>query len=90
LVAMHGSMHGFSIVSKISTVGNRQPLCIAPRMPRKIITVDKEANLGLVRAKRDRRESLSALIKRARWRAGKKRCGDLLGRVGRSEGGSQS
>jgi len=51
-------------------------------MPRKIITVDKEANLGLVRAKRDRRESLSALIKRARWRAGKKRCGDLLGRVG--------
>jgi predicted CopG family antitoxin len=50
-------------------------------MPRKIISVDKEAKLRLVRAKRDRRESLSALIKRARMSAGKMRCGDLLARA---------
>lgn len=50
-------------------------------MATKTLSVDEEAYLRLVRAKRDRRESFSAVIKRARWDHGKRRCGDLLARA---------
>jgi predicted CopG family antitoxin len=50
-------------------------------MATKTLSVDEEAYLRLVRAKRDRRESFSTVIKRARWDQGKKRCGDLLARA---------
>ena len=50
-------------------------------MATKTLSVDEEAYLKLVRAKQDRRESFSAVIKRARWDRGKKRCGDLLARA---------
>ena len=50
-------------------------------MATKTLSVDEEAYLRLVRAKRDRRESFSNVIKRARWDRGKKRCGDLLARA---------
>jgi predicted CopG family antitoxin len=50
-------------------------------MATKTFSVDEEAYLRLVRAKRDRRESFSTVIKRARWDQGKKRCGDLLARA---------
>lgn len=50
-------------------------------MATKTLSVDEEAYLRLVRAKQDRRESFSAVIKRARWDRGKKRCGDLLARA---------
>lgn len=53
-------------------------LCIDLCMATKTLSVDEEAYLHLVRAKGDRRESFSAVIKRARWDQGKKRCGDLL------------
>ena len=56
----------------------RQDLCIDLRMGTKTLSVDEEAYLHLVRAKGDRRESFSAVIKRAHWDQGKKRCGDLL------------
>lgn len=50
-------------------------------MATKTLSVDEEAYLQLVRAKQDRRESFSSVIKRARWDRGKKRCGDLLARA---------
>lgn len=50
-------------------------------MATKTLSVDEEAYLRLVRAKQDRQESFSAVIKRARWDRGKKRCGDLLARA---------
>ena len=50
-------------------------------MATKTLSVDEDAYLRLVRAKQDRRESFSAVIKRARWDRGKKRCGDLLARA---------
>jgi predicted CopG family antitoxin len=56
-------------------------LCIDLCMATKTLSVDEEAYLRLVRAKQDRRESFSAVIKRARWDRGKKRCGDLLARA---------
>jgi predicted CopG family antitoxin len=55
--------------------------CIHLCMATKTLSVDEEAYLRLVRAKQDRRESFSAVIKRARWDRGKKRCGDLLARA---------
>ncbi len=50
-------------------------------MATKTLSVDEEAYLRLVRAKRGRRESFSRVIKRARWDQGKKTCGDLLARA---------
>ena len=50
-------------------------------MASKTLSVDEEAYLRLVRAKRDRRESFSTVIKRARWDNDKKRCGGLLARA---------
>ena len=50
-------------------------------MATKTLSVDEEAYLRLMAAKRDRRESFSAVIKRAHWDAGAKRCGDLLARA---------
>ena len=50
-------------------------------MATKTLSVDEEAYLRLVAAKRDRRDSFSAVIKRARWETGAKRCGDLLARA---------
>ena len=50
-------------------------------MATKTLSVDEDAYLRLVRAKQDRRESFSAVIKRARWDRGKKRCRDLLARA---------
>lgn len=47
----------------------------------KTLSVDEEAYLCLVRAKQDRRESFSAVIKRARWDNNRKRCGELLSRA---------
>ena len=56
-------------------------LCIDLCVSTKTLSVDEEAYLRLVRAKQDRRESFSAVIKRAHWDRGKKRCGDLLARA---------
>lgn len=56
-------------------------LCIDLYMSSKTLSVDEEAYLRLVRAKRDRRESFSTVIKRARWDNNRKRCGDLLARA---------
>jgi len=50
-------------------------------MATKTLSVDEDAYQRLVRAKQDRRESFSAVIKRARWDLGKKRCGGLLARA---------
>ena len=62
-------------------VDKLQCLCIDLCMATKTVSVDEEAYLHLVRAKGDRLESFSAVIKRARWDHGKKRCGDLLARA---------
>jgi predicted CopG family antitoxin len=50
-------------------------------MATKTLSVDEDAYLRLMSAKLDRRESFSAVIKRAHWDTGAKRCGDLLARV---------
>ncbi|MEI8293151.1 MAG: hypothetical protein WCG66_04065 [bacterium] len=50
-------------------------------MATKTVSVDEAAYLRLMAAKRDRRESFSAVIKRARWDTKAKRCGDLLARA---------
>ncbi len=50
-------------------------------MATKTLSVDEDAYLRLMAAKRDRRESFSAVIKRAHWDSGAKRCGDLLARA---------
>ena len=50
-------------------------------MATKTLSVDEQAYLRLVRAKREPRESFSAVIKRARWDNNRKRCGDLLSRA---------
>lgn len=50
-------------------------------MATKTLSVDEDAYLRLMSAKIDRRESFSAVIKRAHWDAGAKRCRDLLARV---------
>jgi predicted CopG family antitoxin len=47
----------------------------------KTLSVDEDAYLRLMSAKLDRRESFSAVIKRAHWDTGAKRCGDLLARA---------
>ena len=50
-------------------------------MATKTLSVDEQAYLRLVRAKREPKESFSAVIKRARWDNARKRCGDLLSRA---------
>jgi predicted CopG family antitoxin len=50
-------------------------------MATKTLSVDEDAYLRLVSAKRDHRESFSAVIKRAQWNRDAKRCGDLLARA---------
>jgi predicted CopG family antitoxin len=62
----------------IDTVIN---LCINVCMATKTLSVDEEAYLRLTRAKREPKESFSAVIKRARWDNNRKRCGDLLSRA---------
>lgn len=56
-------------------------LCIDLCMGRKTVSVDEEAYLRLVRARRYARESFSMVIKRASWDGGPPRCGDLLRRA---------
>lgn len=43
--------------------------------------MDEEPYFHLMSVKVDRRESFPAVIKRAHWDTGAKRCGDLLARV---------
>lgn len=50
-------------------------LCI---MATKTISIDEEAYERLTRAKLDRRESFSKVIKRATWRITEPNCGNLL------------
>ncbi len=50
-------------------------------MATKTLSIDEEAYLRLVRARRDAKESFSKVIKRARWDDGPPRCGDVLARV---------
>jgi len=50
-------------------------------MATKTLSIDEEAYLRLVRARRHARESFSKVIKRARWDDGPPRCGDLLARA---------
>ncbi len=50
-------------------------------MATKTLSIDEEAYLCLVRARRDRRDSFSKVIKRATWNDGPRRCGGLLARV---------
>ena len=50
-------------------------------MSTKTLSVDEEAYLHLVRAKRDSKESFSKVIKRARWDEGKRTCESLLARA---------
>jgi len=50
-------------------------------MGTKTLSVDEEAYLHLVRAKKDARESFSKVIKRARWDQGKRTCESLLARA---------
>jgi predicted CopG family antitoxin len=50
-------------------------------MATKTLSVDEGAYLRLMSAKMNRRESFSAVIKRAHWDTGAKCCGDLLARV---------
>lgn len=52
-------------------------LCVAT----KTLSVDEEAYLHLVRAKKDARESFSKVIKRARWEEGKRTCESVLARA---------
>ncbi len=50
-------------------------------MATKTLSVDEEAYRILARARLHARESFSQVIKRAKWNAGRPRCGDLLARV---------
>lgn len=50
-------------------------------MATKTLSVDEEAYRALVRARRQRGESFSQVIKRAKWDDGPKRCGAILDRV---------
>ncbi len=52
-------------------------LCMAT----KTLSVDEEAYLRLIRARKHARESFSKVIKRANWDDGPPRCGDLLNRA---------
>jgi predicted CopG family antitoxin len=52
-------------------------LCMAT----KTLSVDEEAYRALVRARKQRGESFSQVIKRAKWEDGPKRCGTILDRV---------
>lgn len=56
-------------------------MCIASCVATKTLSIDEEAYLRLVRARRHGRESFSQVIKRAHWDADKKRCRDLLVRA---------
>ncbi len=60
------------------TIDSGQLLCMDLCMATKTLSVDEEAYLRLVRARRHARESFSQVIKRASWDQDKKRCGDLL------------
>ena len=75
------SRASFWFGGSVVEVDKLQCPCIDLCMATKTISVDEEAYLWLVRAKQDRRESFSAVIKRARWDRGKRRCGDLLARA---------
>ncbi len=50
-------------------------------MATKTLSVDEDAYRALVRARKQRGESFSQVIKRARWDDGPKRCGTILDRV---------
>ena len=50
-------------------------------MATKTLSVDEQAYLRLIRAKRDPKGSFPTVIKRARWDNNRKRCGDLLSRA---------
>ena len=52
-------------------------LCMATRT----ISIDEEAYDRLARAKLDRKDSFSKVIKRATWEKDEPRCGDLLRRM---------
>jgi predicted CopG family antitoxin len=59
----------------------RKSLCMYLCMATKTLSVDEEAYRALVRARRQRGESFSQVIKRAKWEDGPKRCGTILDRV---------
>ena len=50
-------------------------------MSTKTLSVDEEAYLHLVRAKKDAKESFSKVIKRARWPESSRTCESLLARA---------
>jgi len=50
-------------------------------MATKTLSVDEEAYLKLVRARKSARESFSKVIKRAKWDDGPPSCGDILKRA---------
>lgn len=50
-------------------------------MATKTLSIDEEAYLRLVRARRHAKESFSKVIKRTRWEDGPPRCGDVLARA---------
>lgn len=74
-------MHGHLALSTVSVVGDGRNLCLDLWMACKTLSVDEEAYLRLVRAKRDPKESFSTVIKRARWESNRKQCGDLISRA---------
>ena len=74
-------MHGNLALSMVSMFDHGHILCIDLCMATKTLSVDEQAYLRLVRAKRDPKESFSTVIKRARWDNNRKRCGDLLSRA---------
>jgi len=56
-------------------------MCIDLCVATKTLSVDEEAYLHLVRAKRDSKESFSKVIKRARWDQDIRTCAGILART---------
>ena len=74
-------IYGCALKLRFPNFDQTQVMCIALCMATKTLSVDEDAYLRLMAAKRNRRESFSEVIKRARWDTGAKRCGALLARA---------
>jgi hypothetical protein len=61
----------------------RKSLCMSLCMPSRTISVDEEAYERLCKARRDRSDSFSKVIKRATWHTAEPTCGSVLGRLAR-------
>lgn len=72
---------GCALKLRFPNFDQTQILCIDLCMATKTLSVDEAAYLRLMAAKRNRRESFSEVIKRARWDTGAKRCSGLLARA---------